>query len=89
MRLLWLYRPHRLWQRIGSAVSVFDLARYPYLSENYLKLRPDLLPSLFKELTDVEGQLKSISPIYQVTSDDPPLLLRQRLRRYAERFRHK
>ena len=43
LRLLWLYRPHRLWQRIGSAVSVFDLARYPSLSENYLKLRPDLL----------------------------------------------
>lgn len=43
LRLLWLYRPHRLWQRIGSATTVFDLARYPSLSENYLKLRPDLL----------------------------------------------
>ncbi len=39
------------------------------------KLRPDLLPSLFAELTDIEGQLKSISPIYQVSEDDPPLLL--------------
>ncbi len=31
------------------------------------KLRPDLLPSLFAEVTDMEAQLKSISPIYQVT----------------------
>ncbi len=43
LRLLWLYRPQRLWQRIGSATSVFDLARYPSLSENYLRQRPDLL----------------------------------------------
>jgi hypothetical protein len=43
LRLLWLYRPHRLWQRVGPATTVFDLARYPSLSENYLKQRPDLL----------------------------------------------
>jgi hypothetical protein len=43
LRLLWLYRPHRLWQRVGSATTVFDLARYPKLAENYLKQRPDLL----------------------------------------------
>lgn len=43
LRLLWLYRPRRLWQRVGSATTVFDLARYPKLAENYLKLRPDLL----------------------------------------------
>jgi hypothetical protein len=43
LRLLWLYRPRRLWQRIGSATTVFDLARYPTLAENYLRLRPDLL----------------------------------------------
>jgi len=43
LRLLWLYRPRRLWQRIGSATTVFDLARYPKLAENYLKQRPDLL----------------------------------------------
>jgi hypothetical protein len=43
LKLLWLYRPRRLWQRIGSATAVFDLARYPKLAENYLRLRPDLL----------------------------------------------
>jgi acetyl esterase/lipase len=39
------------------------------------KLRPGLLQSFFKEVTDMEGQLKEISPICHVTADDPPLLL--------------
>jgi acetyl esterase/lipase len=39
------------------------------------KLRPGLLQSFFKEVTDMPAQLKQISPICQVTSDDPPLLL--------------
>jgi acetyl esterase/lipase len=39
------------------------------------KLRPGLLESFFKEVTDMEAQLKEISPICHVTSDDPPLLL--------------
>jgi len=39
------------------------------------KLRPTLLPSFFREVTDMEAQLKSISPIQYVSSDDPPLLL--------------
>ena len=39
------------------------------------KLRPGLLKSFFGEITDLEKQLKSISPIEQVTADDPPLLL--------------
>jgi len=39
------------------------------------KLKPDLLPGLFAKVTDIEGQLKSISPIYFVSKDDPPLLL--------------
>jgi len=43
LKLLWLYRPKRMWQRIGSATTVFDLARYPKLAENYLRQRPDLL----------------------------------------------
>jgi hypothetical protein len=43
LKLLWLYRPRRLWQRVGSATTVFDLARYPKLAENYLRQRPDLL----------------------------------------------
>jgi acetyl esterase/lipase len=39
------------------------------------KLRPGLLASFFKEVTDLEAQLKEISPICHVTPDDPPLLL--------------
>jgi hypothetical protein len=53
LRLLWLYRPRRLWQRIGSATAVFDLARYPKLAENYLKQRPDLL--LFQATGGTDG----------------------------------
>lgn len=39
------------------------------------KLRPGLLQSFFREVTDMEAQLKRISPIQHVSSDDPPLLL--------------
>jgi acetyl esterase/lipase len=39
------------------------------------KVRPGLLKSFFGEITDLQKQLKSISPIEQVTADDPPLLL--------------
>ncbi len=39
------------------------------------KLRPGFLQSLFSKVTDVEMQLKSISPIYQASPDDPPQLL--------------
>lgn len=53
LRLLWLYRPRRLWQRIGSATAVFDLARYPKLAENYLRQRPDLL--LFQASGGTDG----------------------------------
>jgi hypothetical protein len=57
LRLLWLYRPRRLWQRVGSATTVFDLARYPRLAENYLKLRPDLL------LFQASGGSGEVAPI--------------------------
>lgn len=40
LRLLWIYRENRLWQRIGSAASVFDLAQY---AQSYMQQRPDLL----------------------------------------------
>ena len=40
LRLLWLYRENRLWQRVGAAASVFDLAQY---AQSYLEQRPDLL----------------------------------------------
>lgn len=53
LRLLWLYRPERLWQRVGSATTVFDLARYPSLAENYLRQRPDLL--LFQASGGTDG----------------------------------
>jgi hypothetical protein len=57
LRLLWLYRPRRLWQRVGSATTVFDLARYPTLAEIYLKQRPDLL------LFQASGGSEEIAPI--------------------------
>jgi hypothetical protein len=57
LRLLWLYRPRRLWQRIGSATAVFDLARYPKLAENYLRWRPDLL------LFQASGGAEEAAPI--------------------------
>ena len=37
--------------------------------------RPELFPEMFGTITDLQVQLKSISPIYHITSDDPPLLL--------------
>ena len=40
LRLLWLYRANRLWQTVGAAASVFDLAQY---AQSYLEQRPDLL----------------------------------------------
>lgn len=44
------------------------------------KLRPDILKGLFPEITDIKPQLESISPIYFITPDDPPLLLIHGLR---------
>lgn len=38
-------------------------------------LRPGLFERMFGEITDLEAQLKSISPLYLVTKDAPPLLL--------------
>jgi len=37
--------------------------------------RPGFFESIFGRVTDLEGQLKAISPVYHVTKDDPPLLL--------------
>ncbi len=39
------------------------------------KLRPAFFEGIFGKVTNLEDQLKSISPIYQVSKDDPPLLL--------------
>lgn len=38
-------------------------------------LRPGFFERIFGKVTDLPEQLKAISPIYQVTPDDPPLLL--------------
>ena len=83
LRLLWLYRPRRLWQRIGSATAVFDLARYPKLAENYLRLRPDLL--LFQALGGADGGFPILvceeGVVYRdsvITRADPTIRVRAR-----------
>jgi acetyl esterase/lipase len=43
--------------------------------KNYAKLRPRVFEEMFGAVTDVESQLKSISPINFVTENAPPLLL--------------
>jgi hypothetical protein len=43
LRWLWNAKPARLWQKNGSATTVFDLARYPALGGQFLESRPDLL----------------------------------------------
>ena len=37
--------------------------------------RPGFFKEMFGEVKDLEAQLRAISPIYQVTKDDPPVLL--------------
>ncbi|MBS1791725.1 MAG: alpha/beta hydrolase [Acidobacteria bacterium] len=39
------------------------------------KIRPTLFQEMFGKITDLEPQLKSVSPIYHVTVDAPPLFL--------------
>ncbi len=39
------------------------------------QVRPSLFDEIFGTVTDLPNQLISISPLYHVTSDDPPLLL--------------
>ena len=39
------------------------------------KIRPGLFEEMFESTDDLVNKLESISPIYHVTSDDPPLLL--------------
>ncbi len=38
-------------------------------------VRPDLFKNMFGKITDLEKQLREISPIYFATKDSPPLLL--------------
>ena len=39
------------------------------------QLRPGFFEGIFGKVTEITEQLKAIAPIYQVTADDPPLLL--------------
>jgi len=71
--------------RVQAVVAWFpptDLVNWG-MKDGYItinKLRPDLLKGLFAEIKDIKPQLESISPIYFVTPDDPPLLLIHGLR---------
>jgi acetyl esterase/lipase len=64
-------------QAIVAWFSPTDLVNYG--SEGGYKTLGKLRPTLFKEafgtVTDIEAQLKSISPINFVTQDSPPLLM--------------
>jgi len=66
--------------RVQAVVAWFpptDLINWgtPGGFRNIEKLRPGLLESIVGKMDEVEDKLKAISPIYQVTGDDPPLLL--------------
>jgi hypothetical protein len=61
LRWLWNNRPARVWQRYGSASTVFDLARFPALCSQYLDSRPDLL--LFQPMTVGGNDRDASSPI--------------------------
>ncbi len=71
-------------ERVSSRVQVV-MAWFPptdmvnWGSENGYKLlekaRPSLFQDMFGKITDLEAQLKSISPLYFVTPDAPPLFL--------------
>jgi acetyl esterase/lipase len=70
----------RVSSRVQAVVSWFpptDLVNWG--RENGYQLINTIQPKLFKdvfgEITDLPAQLKSISPYYFVTEDDPPLLL--------------
>ena len=43
--------------------------------KNVEKVRPGFFEAIFGKVDDLEAQLKSISPIEKITSDDPPVLL--------------
>lgn len=62
-RLRWLYSLQRTrpWRKVGPAASVFQLARYPALSQQQLQAHPDLL--LFQPMSDYAGDQADPSPI--------------------------
>ena len=66
--------------RVQAIVSWFpptDLVnwRKPGGYTSIVKSRPGMFEEMFGKVTDIEAQLKSISPIEFVSADDPPLLL--------------
>jgi len=70
----------RVSSRVQSIVSWFpptDLINWgkPDGYDVIEKARPGFFTTIFGTVTDLPAQLKSISPIYFVTPDDPPLLL--------------
>jgi acetyl esterase/lipase len=70
----------RISSRVQAIVSWFpptDLVnwRKPGGYTMIMKAQPKMFEEMFGEVTDIETQLKSVSPIEFVTTDDPPLLL--------------
>ena len=70
----------RISSRIQAVVAWFpptDIINWG--ADNGYKLmatiQPTLFPQIFGKITDLETQIKAISPIYYLTKDDPPLLL--------------
>jgi acetyl esterase/lipase len=66
--------------RVQAVVAWFpptDLVNWgkPEGFRNIEERRPGFLQGIFGKVTDVESQLKTISPIYHLSKDDPPLLL--------------
>jgi len=70
----------RLSSRVQAIVSWFpptDLINWG-TTDGYKMIevsRPTLFKEIFGTITDLPEQLKSISPLYHLSSDDPPLLL--------------
>ena len=70
----------RVSSRVQAIVSWFpptDLVNWgaPNGYKLIEQVRPELFQEIFGEITDLIPQLKSVSPIYFVTPDDPPLYL--------------
>jgi acetyl esterase/lipase len=70
----------RVSSRVQAVVAWFppsDLFNYGGEAgyQNFAKLRPTIFQEMFGKVTDLESQLKSISPINFVTENAPPLLI--------------
>ena len=66
--------------RVQAVVAWFpptDLVNWgmPNGYKTIMQFRPDVLETLFPKITNLEEQLKTISPVYFISPDDPPLLL--------------